>query len=51
MITGDWNDTNVKVYCSANGINMLGTQQLVDIVNNKLALDYFHLITSRKERK
>ena len=41
MMRGDWTKTNVKVYCSANGLNVSGTKTLVDSVNNKLILDYF----------
>ena len=41
MMTGDWTETNMKVYCSANGFNVLGAKKLIDSVNNKLAMDYF----------
>ena len=38
MMTGDWTETNVKIYCSANGLNVLGIHKLVDSINTKLAL-------------
>ena len=41
MMTRYWTKPNVKVYCSVNCLNLLGTQKIVDSVDNKLALDYF----------
>ena len=28
MMAGDWTGINVKLYCSTNGLNVLGTQKL-----------------------
>ena len=36
-----WSETQVVAYCSANNINVLGTQKLIESVNNKLVLDFF----------
>ena len=41
MRKGKWSEGNVKAYCTANGLNVLGTQKLIDSVNNILAVEYF----------
>ena len=41
MRKGKWFEGNVKAYCTANGLNVLGTQKLIDSVNNLLAVEYF----------
>ena len=41
MRNREWSDVNVKAYCTANGINVLGTQKLIDSVTNVLAVYYF----------
>ena len=41
MREGIWSENNVQAYCTANGINVLCAQKLIDSVNNLLALGYY----------
>ena len=41
MREGGWSESNVKVYCTANGLNVLDTKILVGSVNDMLALEYY----------
>ena len=49
MRKGIWSESNLKTYCTANGINALGTQELIDSVNNVLALEYYRSDDGQQE--
>ena len=36
-----WNDANITVYCSSNGINVAGSEVIIGGTRNIMALDIF----------
>ena len=41
MRKGIWLESNVKVYCMSNRLNVVDTYKLIDSVKNVLSLEYY----------
>ena len=42
MKNGNWSDDNIIAYCGVHGVNLVGSNKLVEKVQNCMAIDYIN---------